>query len=122
MKFMVLSNEKRGVSARVERINTERAAQEEIGRVEGAAPSAQGSGAERGGGGGVEGEFGAVERRRKTAKPDPPINGHSERSACITSMRAARAAGSQDATTAAASSTNAERITGKAPGIFTSKK
>src|SRR6266850_3977792 len=119
MKFMVLSNEKRGVSARVERINTERAAQEEIGRVEGAAPSAQGSGAERGGGGGVEGEFGAVERRRKIAKPDPPINGHSERSACITSMRAA---GSQDATTAAASSTNAERIAGKAPGIFTSKK
>ena len=72
--------------------------------------------------GGVEAEVGAVERRRKMAKPDPPTKGHSERSACITSMRAARAAGSQDATTAAASSTNAERITGKAPGIFTSKK
>src|SRR6267142_80267 len=58
----------------------------------------------------------------KMAKPGRPVNGYSERRACITSMRAARAAGSQDATTAAASSTNAERITGKAPGIFTSKK
>ena len=47
---------------------------------------------------------------------------HSVRRACMTSMRAARAAGSHDATTAAASSTNAERTTGKAPGIFTSKK
>src|SRR6266404_886016 len=122
MICVVLSNGKCGASGRKERINTERAAQEKISRVEGAAPSAQGSGAVRGGGGGLEGEFGAVERRRKIAKPDPPINGHSERSACMTSMRAACAAGSQDATTAAASSTNAERITGKAPGIFTSKK
>jgi hypothetical protein len=47
---------------------------------------------------------------------------HSERSACITSTRAARAAGSHDATTAAVSSTSAERTTGKAPGIFTSRK
>ncbi len=52
----------------------------------------------------------------------PSINGHSERSACITSMCAARAAGTIDATTAAVSSTSAERTTGKAPGIFTSKK
>ena len=51
-----------------------------------------------------------------------PCAFQSARRACMTSMRAARAAGSQDATTAAASSTNAERITGKAPGIFTSKK
>jgi hypothetical protein len=40
----------------------------------------------------------------------------------MTSIRAARAAGSHDATTAAVSSTNAERTTGKAPGIFTSRK
>src|SRR5437016_1301256 len=37
-----------------------------------------------------------------------PCAFHSARRACITSMRAARAAGSHDATTAAASSTNAE--------------
>src|SRR5712664_2095791 len=37
-------------------------------------------------------------------------------------MRAARAAGSQEATTAAASRTNAERTTRNAPGILTSKK
>jgi hypothetical protein len=47
---------------------------------------------------------------------------HSERRACMTSMRAARAAGSHEATTAAVSSTNAESTTGKAPGIFTSGK
>src|SRR6267378_2580209 len=47
---------------------------------------------------------------------------HSERSACMTSMRAARAAGKADATTAAVSSTNAERTTSRAPGIFTSRK
>jgi hypothetical protein len=40
---------------------------------------------------------------------------HSERSACITSTRAARAAGSIEATTAAANSTNAETITCNAP-------
>jgi len=40
----------------------------------------------------------------------------------MTSMRAARTAGTEDATIAAASSTNAERATGKAPGIFTSRK
>ena len=61
-------------------------------------------------------------KREAKSKPAPPIKGHSERSACITSMRAARAAGSHDATTAAASSTNAERTTGRAPGIFTSRK
>ena len=47
---------------------------------------------------------------------------YSEWSACMTSMRAARAAGSIDATTAAPSSTNAETITGNAPGIFRSPK
>ncbi len=47
---------------------------------------------------------------------------HSERSACITSTRAARAAGSIDATTAAISSTNAETTTGNAPGIFKSQE
>jgi len=51
-----------------------------------------------------------------------PVHFHSERSAWMTSMRAARAAGSHDATTAAVSSTNAERTTDKAPGIFTSRK
>ncbi len=76
---------------------------------------------------GLQTSLGSLRVRRKVAAhsagPIPPINrGHSECSACMTSMRAARAAGSQDATTAAASSTNAERVTGKAPGIFTSKK
>jgi hypothetical protein len=47
---------------------------------------------------------------------------HSERSACMTSTRAARAAGSIEATTAAPNSTNAETITGNAPGIFKSPK
>jgi hypothetical protein len=47
---------------------------------------------------------------------------HSERSACMTSMRAARAAGSIEATTAAPNSTSAETITGNAPGIFRSPK
>ena len=51
-----------------------------------------------------------------------PLCIHSERSACITSTRAARAAGSHDATTAAVNSTNAERTTGRTPGIFTSGK
>jgi len=51
-----------------------------------------------------------------------PCAFQSARRACMTSMRAARAAGSHDATTAAVSSTNAERSTGKAPGIFTSGK
>ena len=47
-----------------------------------------------------------------------PHEGHSERSAWMTSTRAARAAGSIEATTAAPNSTNAETITGNAPGIF----
>src|SRR6202011_3584480 len=47
---------------------------------------------------------------------------HSARRACMTSTRAARAAGSQDATTAAVSNTNAESTTGNAPGILTSRK
>ncbi len=47
---------------------------------------------------------------------------HSERRACMTSTRAARAAGSIEATTAAPNSTNAETITGNAPGIFKSPK
>src|SRR5271156_1255984 len=49
-------------------------------------------------------------------------NNHSDRSACMTSTRAARAAGSIDATTAAPRSTNAETTTGNAPGIFKSPK
>ena len=51
-----------------------------------------------------------------------PRENHSERSACMTSTRAARAAGSIEATTAAPNSTNAETITGNAPGIFKSPK
>ncbi len=47
---------------------------------------------------------------------------HSARRAFMTSMRAARRAGTEDATIAAVSSTDAERTTGKAPGIFTSRK
>jgi 16S rRNA G1207 methylase RsmC len=46
----------------------------------------------------------------------------SARSACMTSTRAARAAGSIEATTAEPISTNAETITGNAPGIFKSPK
>src|ERR1700722_11991794 len=51
-----------------------------------------------------------------------PSDGYSERNACITSTRAARAAGSADATSATAISPNAETNTGNAPGIFTSRK
>ena len=47
---------------------------------------------------------------------------HSERRACITSTRAARAAGSIEATIAAPNSTNAETTAGHAPGIFRSPK
>src|ERR1700687_5334353 len=50
--------------------------------------------------------------------PDPPYDDHSERSACITSTRAARAAGRTDAIRATVISTNAETATGNAPGIF----
>ena len=50
------------------------------------------------------------------------MSSHSERNASITSTRAARAAGSTDAITATAISTNAETNTGKAPGILTSRK
>jgi hypothetical protein len=46
----------------------------------------------------------------------------SDRNACMTSTRAARAAGSADATTAAASRMNAEPITGRALGMRTSRK
>src|ERR1700722_2793228 len=53
-----------------------------------------------------------------TQSPD----GHSERNASVTSTRAARAAGSTDAITATAISTNAETNTGNAPGILTSRK
>ena len=52
----------------------------------------------------------------------PRQENYSERSACMTSTRAARAAGSIEATTAAPMSTNAETITGNAPGIFKSPK
>ena len=48
--------------------------------------------------------------------------GHSDRSASMTLMRAARAAGSADATTAAASRTTAEATTGAALGIRMSWK
>src|ERR1700674_823065 len=54
--------------------------------------------------------------------PDPPYDDHSERSACITLTRAARAAGSTDAITATAINKNAETNTGNAPGILTSRK
>src|SRR5262249_30953509 len=47
---------------------------------------------------------------------------HSDLSACITSTRAARAAGNMEATTATASSTTEATTTGKAPGICTSRK
>src|SRR5260370_34956726 len=50
-------------------------------------------------------------KREAKSKPAQPIKGHSERSACITSMRAARPAGSHDATTATASSTSQEQTT-----------
>jgi hypothetical protein len=50
------------------------------------------------------------------------IEAQSERSAFITSTRAARAAGSADATTAAASRITAEAATGKALGMRTSRK
>jgi len=55
-----------------------------------------------------------------TCKPED--GDYSERRAWMTSTRAARDAGSIEAITAAASSTNADRITGKAPGIFKSPK
>jgi len=63
----------------------------------------------------TEGRFIGLER-------DQRREDYSERSAWITSTRAARAAGSIDATTATVSNTNAEAATGKAPGIFTSPK
>ena len=47
---------------------------------------------------------------------------HSDRNACITFTRAARAAGSTEAITATVISTNAETNTGSVPGILTSKK
>jgi hypothetical protein len=49
-------------------------------------------------------------------------NGYSEWRASMTSMRAARRAGTEEATMAAASRTKAERSMGKAPGIFMSGK
>src|SRR6266481_7160130 len=53
---------------------------------------------------------------------DLELGGQSDRSACMTSTRAARAAGTADAMTVAASSTNAETITGRALGMRTSRK
>ena len=47
---------------------------------------------------------------------------YSVRSACITSTRAARAAGITDAVTAASSSTKAEPATGSTPGVFRSPR
>ncbi len=61
-------------------------------------------------------------RNRSAVAGESPLAIHSARRACMTSIRAARAAGSHDATTAAASSTNAERTTGNTPGIFMSGK
>ncbi len=50
------------------------------------------------------------------------LNAYSERSACMTSTRAARAAGNTDAITAAAIRTTPDPITGKASGCRTSEK
>jgi protein-S-isoprenylcysteine O-methyltransferase Ste14 len=61
-------------------------------------------------------------RRYQAQIGEPSGAHHSERSAWITSTLAARAAGTAEANTAAARSTNAETITGKTPGIFISRK
>ena len=50
-----------------------------------------------------------------------PALTHSDRSACMTSTRAARAAGSTDATTAATRRMTAAATTGSVPGICTSR-
>jgi hypothetical protein len=55
--------------------------------------------------------------------PTPiPGSRYSARRAFMTSIRAARMAGTEDAMTAAVSSTSADRTTGMAPGIFMSRK
>ena len=62
-------------------------------------------------------------RRRSTLRrPHLTSEGQSDRSASVTLMRAARAAGTADATTAAASRTSAEATTGAALGICMSRK
>jgi len=48
--------------------------------------------------------------------------GYSDLNACITSTRAARAAGNTEATTATAINTNAETTTGTGSGLLKSKK
>ena len=50
---------------------------------------------------------------------DSSVGSYSDRSACSTSTREARAAGISDATMAAATSTTAAPTTGSAPGICT---
>ena len=52
----------------------------------------------------------------------PSCRGHSDRSASMTSTRAARAAGRSDATTATASRMEADATIGRSPGIRTSTK
>ena len=58
--------------------------------------------------------------RRATCRRRPD-QGHSVRRACMTLTRAARTAGSIDATTATAINTKADSETGNAPGILISK-
>src|SRR5258708_9778265 len=60
--------------------------------------------------------------RESTSAKVRGFTNYSVRSACITSTREARAAGSTDAITAATSSTSAEAITGNASGIRISSK
>jgi hypothetical protein len=59
----------------------------------------------------------SLNNRSKTA-----LETLAERSVCITSTRAARAAGSTDAITATVIRTKAETNIGNAPGILTSRK
>src|SRR5215510_9401845 len=66
-------------------------------------------------------ESGEVTKTRPRAATDTNIS-YSDRRAWITSTRAARAAGNIEAITATASIRKAETTTGKAPGIFTSRK
>ena len=62
-----------------------------------------------------------IDRCAKLQHLNLKLGGQSDRSACMTSTRAARAAGTADAMTAAASSTNAETITGRTLGMRTSR-
>ncbi|MCU1317525.1 MAG: hypothetical protein JWN63_2847 [Candidatus Acidoferrum typicum] len=66
--------------------------------------------------------LGPARRRSTIRRSHLTSKGQSDRSASMTLMRAARAAGSADATTAAASRTSAEATTGAALGICISRK